>query len=54
MHARGANRSKRKPRRMTAAALELVAERFRALSEAIHLRILQALENEENQRLGAR
>jgi DNA-binding transcriptional ArsR family regulator len=47
MNTREASKFQRASRQITGEALELVAARFRALSEAIRLRILQTLENGE-------
>jgi DNA-binding transcriptional ArsR family regulator len=47
MNTREASNFRRAPHQITGEALELVAARFRALSEAIRLRILQILENGE-------
>jgi len=47
MKARTRNVSQRKPRPMTLEALELVAARFKAMSEPLRLRILHELERSE-------
>jgi DNA-binding transcriptional ArsR family regulator len=47
MNTRAAGKIRHESPQMSSEALELVADRFRALSEAIRLRILQILQNGE-------